>query len=59
MIIGGVRVPELVAAYGTPLYVYDVNRIVDNLHDFQSACKQFKNYMLCYAVKVIIIIHEA
>jgi diaminopimelate decarboxylase len=37
---------------GTPLYVYDVNRLVDNYHVYLGSLKNLNNFMLCYAVKV-------
>lgn len=37
---------------GTPLYVYDVNRLIDNYNVYLGSLKNLKNFMLCYAVKV-------
>jgi diaminopimelate decarboxylase len=51
MRIGGVSAAELVSTYGTPLYVYDVNRLVDNYHVYLGSLKNLNNFMLCYAVK--------
>ncbi|XP_054159152.1 diaminopimelate decarboxylase-like isoform X2 [Oppia nitens] len=49
--IGGVSAEELIEKYGTPLYVYDVNRLTDNYNVYLGSLKSIKNFMLCYAVK--------
>lgn len=51
MRIGGIVLRELAEEYGTPLYVYDVNRLVDNYHLYLGSLKNVKNFLLCYAVK--------
>lgn len=42
----------LAEEFGTPLYIYDVNRLVDNYHQYLGTLKHIKNFLLCYAVKV-------
>lgn len=49
--IGGVSAAELISTYGTPLYVYDVNRLVDNYQVYLGSLRNVNNFMLCYAVK--------
>jgi len=43
---------ELAEEYGTPCYVYDQPRLVNNLRKLDSAIsKHFNKYHICYAVK--------
>ncbi|XP_017491894.1 PREDICTED: diaminopimelate decarboxylase-like [Rhagoletis zephyria] len=49
--VGGIVLKELAEEYGTPLYVYDANRLVDNYRLYLGSLKNVKNFMLCYAVK--------
>lgn len=53
--IGKVPVTELAEKYGTPLYVYDVDRMVDNFNLYLKALQASvtnNNFLLSYAVKV-------
>lgn len=50
--INGVPAAEIVEKYGTPTYVYDANRIVDNYYDYLGSLQNINNFMLCYPVKV-------
>ncbi|MCP3025802.1 diaminopimelate decarboxylase [Halobacillus sp. A5] len=43
LLIGGVAAAEIAKAYGTPVYVYDVERIRDNARAFVQT---FKNYSI-------------
>lgn len=55
MRVAGLLVSELAEKYKTPLYLYDVNRIADNLRNYiraLSASTQNDNYTLAYGVKV-------
>lgn len=45
-----IRFRELSQKYGTPLYVYDFNKITDNFNELKNAFKARKS-MLCYALK--------
>jgi diaminopimelate decarboxylase len=52
LFIGGCSAPELAEKYGTPLYVYDENRIRSNYrHILSSFRKYYENFSLYYAVK--------
>ena len=43
---------ELAEEYGTPCYVYDQSRLIDNLTKLDIALsKYFSKYHICYAVK--------
>ncbi len=39
--------------YGTPTYVYNKQKIIDNYQDYKNGFEQnnFDNYLICYAVK--------
>lgn len=55
MRIGGLLVQDLAQQYQTPLYVYDVNRIVDNFHTYLRALQSSvmnDNFTIAYGVKV-------
>ena len=55
MRIGGVLVSDLAEQYGTPLYVYDVNRIMDNYHMYVRSLQSSvanSNFTIAYGVKV-------
>ncbi len=41
---------ELAEEYGTPLYVYSKNQIVENYRSFRDAMVE-TNYLVCYALK--------
>jgi diaminopimelate decarboxylase len=47
---GKVSVETLARRYGTPLYVYSADQIVERLGLFQSALKN-REHLVCYAVK--------
>jgi len=52
--IGGVSALELAETYKTPLYIYDVNRIVDNYNNYVKALSSSvsnNNFLLGYGVK--------
>ncbi|OOR88859.1 diaminopimelate decarboxylase [Moraxella caviae] len=49
--IDGVSAQELRAQYGTPLYVYSQNALLDNYHAYVSAFSALKDVQVCYAVK--------
>ncbi len=43
---------ELAQKYGTPLYVYDGDRLVSNLHRLDGAlASAFSDYQICFALK--------
>ena len=45
-------VEELAQKYGTPLYVYDGDRLVSNLHRLDGAlASAFSDYQICFALK--------
>ncbi|MGQ0813587.1 MAG: diaminopimelate decarboxylase [Gemmatimonadota bacterium] len=46
----GVTAEDLVAAYGTPLYVYSENAIVERYHDFDGAFGGI-DHLIAYSVK--------
>lgn len=46
----GVSLDALAKQYGTPLYVYSANQIVERLHLFQNAFGR-REHLVCYAVK--------
>jgi diaminopimelate decarboxylase len=46
----GVSLETLARKYGTPLYVYSANQIVERLELFQRAFAQ-RDHLVCYAVK--------
>ena len=53
--VGKVPIDGLAEKYGTPLYVYDVDRIVDNFNLYLKALQASvanSNFLLSYAVKV-------
>ena len=53
--IAKVPVTELAEKYGTPLYIYDVDRVVDNFNLYLKALQASvtnNNFLLSYAVKV-------
>jgi diaminopimelate decarboxylase len=45
-----VEVKKLVETFGTPLYVYSKNQIIENFNNYKQALKDRK-YLICYAVK--------
>ena len=47
---GGVSLESLARRYGTPLYVYSADRIVERLRMFQRALAG-RDHLVCYAVK--------
>jgi diaminopimelate decarboxylase len=47
---GGVPAAELVRRFGTPLYVYDLQRVRDRVRRFQAAFEG-TDYLLAYSVK--------
>lgn len=55
MRIAGLLVSDLAQEYQTPLYVYDVNRIVDNFHIYLKSLQSSvmnNNFTIAYGVKV-------
>ena len=43
---------DIANKFGTPCYLYDRNRLVDNLNNLNNALKEnFKNYHICYSAK--------
>lgn len=49
--LDGVELKDLAEEYDTPLYVYDLNRMVDNYNLYIGSLKLIKSFLLCYAVK--------
>ena len=50
--ICGVDLEELANTYGTPLYVYDENTIVETIKDFQeSFTNELENSVISYSTK--------
>lgn len=50
--IGGVDLEELANIYGTPLYVYDENTIVETIKDFQTSFQsEIPNSVISYSTK--------
>lgn len=50
--IGGISVSELARTYGTPLYVYDADKIRDNYRRvLRTFRKYYRNFALYYAIK--------
>lgn len=47
---GGVSLTSLAKKFGTPLYVYSGDQIVERLHMFQNALAG-RDHLVCYAVK--------
>lgn len=45
-----VPLADLAAKYGTPLYCYSQNRLIDNFKSYKTAFAEF-DAMICYAVK--------
>jgi diaminopimelate decarboxylase len=45
-----VEVKKLVETFGTPLYVYSKNQIIENFNNYKKALKDRK-HLICYAVK--------
>jgi len=45
-----VEVKKLVETFGTPLYVYSKNQIIENFNNYKQALKDRK-HLICYAVK--------
>lgn len=37
---------------GTPVYIYDVNRLIDNYNVYLGSLRNVKSFLLCYPVKV-------
>ena len=53
MKIGEVKIEKLVEKYGTPLYVYDGQKIKENYNKIHNAfSSRYKKFKLCYSVKV-------
>ncbi len=50
LFIDGYNLMDLVAEYGTPLYVYSERKLKENFIKYQEAFKSINN-MICYAVK--------
>jgi diaminopimelate decarboxylase len=48
--VGGVSLETMVLQFGTPLYVYSADQIVERLRLFQAALAG-RDHMVCYAVK--------
>lgn len=48
--IGGILLKDLAEEYGTPLYIYDINRIYDNYNLLAGVLKT-KNFLLSYSVR--------
>lgn len=46
----GLSLEELAAGFGTPLYVYDIEGVVDRVHRFQTAFEDVP-FLLAYSVK--------
>lgn len=53
LVFGGVDAEELAKEFGTPIYVYDADRIVDNFTRMQNALEEHadRDIHVCYAVK--------
>ncbi|WEG11437.1 diaminopimelate decarboxylase [Pullulanibacillus sp. KACC 23026] len=52
LVIGGVDTTQLVEKYGTPLYVYDVDLINQNIQRFKEAFEPYAvNWQIAYASK--------
>ena len=50
--IGGIDLEELADTYGTPLYVYDENTIVETIKDFQKSFKaELEDSVISYSTK--------
>lgn len=49
--IGGLQLKDLADEFGTPLFVYDINRIYDNVDLFTGSLRK-KHFNLCYSIKV-------
>jgi len=45
-----VEVKKLAEIFGTPLYVYSKNQIIENFNNYKHALKD-RNHIICYAVK--------
>ena len=53
--IDGISLKELAIEYGTPLYVYSRNALVENFRQYADTCKRFESdkihSLVCYSVK--------
>lgn len=50
LMLDGLRLDELAAEYGTPLYVYSQRAMLDALADYERALKG-RDHLICYAAK--------
>lgn len=48
--VEGVKVSDIIARYGTPVYIYSGNYILDRFHKLQDAFSQLKP-LICYSAK--------
>lgn len=55
--ISGVKAVDIVTRHGSPVYVYDANRIIDNYYDYLGSLRNLNNFLLCYPVKVRLVLN--
>lgn len=54
LVIGGCDVVDLAKEYGTPLYIFDEETVVNNARAYQEGLRELDNYEIIYASKAFL-----
>ncbi|MGB4140005.1 MAG: diaminopimelate decarboxylase, partial [Limnochordia bacterium] len=54
LVIGGCDVVELVGQWGTPLYVFDEEAVINNIVMYRNALSGLPDYEIIYAAKALL-----